>query len=103
MFNIKLEKKSHKMSFKALLIKIQQSKNRQSGSTMCSPPNHLPPHNPGKLAVRKDFLQAHRFVTLIKKRLCHRYFPAWESFKRLLLDKKKVFFTFKINQNKKKE
>ena len=28
MFNIKLEEKSYKMSFKALPVKIQQSKNR---------------------------------------------------------------------------
>ena len=31
MFNIKLEEKSCKMSFKALPVKIQQSKNRQEG------------------------------------------------------------------------
>ena len=36
MFNKKLEEKSYKMSFKALPVKIQQSKNRQGGgSTMC--------------------------------------------------------------------
>ena len=29
MFNVKLEEKSHKMRFKALPVKIQQSKNRQ--------------------------------------------------------------------------
>ena len=29
MFNIKLEEKSYKMSFKALPVKIQRSKNRQ--------------------------------------------------------------------------
>ena len=29
MFNLKLEKKSYKMSFKALPVTIQQSKNRQ--------------------------------------------------------------------------
>ena len=29
MFNIKLEEKLYKMSFKALSVKIQQSKNRQ--------------------------------------------------------------------------
>ena len=39
MFNItlKLEKKSHKMSFKALTVKIQWLKNQQGGK-MC-PPN----------------------------------------------------------------
>ena len=31
MFHIKLEKKSHKMSFKALAVKIQESKNQQWG------------------------------------------------------------------------
>ena len=31
MFNIKLEEKSYKMSFKALPFKIQWSKNRQGG------------------------------------------------------------------------
>ena len=31
MFNIKLEEKSNKMSFKALSVKIQRSKNRQGG------------------------------------------------------------------------
>ena len=36
MFSIKLEEKSHKMSFKALPVKRQQSKNRQEG-TMCPP------------------------------------------------------------------
>ena len=35
MFNIKLEEKSCKMSFKALPVKIQRSKNRQWG--------HIPP------------------------------------------------------------
>ena len=88
------------MSFKALPIKIQRSKNRQSGSTMCSPPSHPTPHNSGKLAVRKGFLQAYRFVTLIKKRLCHRVF----LYEKVLNDcffTKKSFFTFKINQNKK--
>ena len=31
MFNIKLEEKSYKISFKALPVKIQPSKNRQEG------------------------------------------------------------------------
>ena len=35
MFNIKLEEKSYKMSFKALLVKVQRSKNRGRGDTMC--------------------------------------------------------------------
>ena len=38
MFNIKLEEKSHKMSFKALPIKIQQSKNQQGGTMFPPPP-----------------------------------------------------------------
>ena len=41
MFNIKLEEKSRKMSFKALAVKIQQSKNRQAlwfFDTLCPPP-----------------------------------------------------------------
>ena len=40
MFNIKLEEKSCKMSFKALLVKIQRSKNRQGRGKreMCPPP-----------------------------------------------------------------
>ena len=55
MFNIKLEEKSYKMSFKALpiKIKIQQSKNRQGGwgssgrvGTMCPLPR-------GQLGLRK--------------------------------------------------
>ena len=37
MFNIKSAEKSYKMSFKALPVKIQQSKNRQMG-TMCPLP-----------------------------------------------------------------
>ena len=36
MFNIKLEEKLYKMSFKALPVKMQRSKNRQ-------PPNNVPP------------------------------------------------------------
>ena len=32
MFNIKLEEKSYKVSVKALLVKIQRSKNRQGGA-----------------------------------------------------------------------
>ena len=35
-FNINLEEKSYKMSFKALAVKIQQSKNRQEGSKLMS-------------------------------------------------------------------
>ena len=35
MFNIKLEEKSYKMSFKALLVKIQRSKSRQGGGAHC--------------------------------------------------------------------
>ena len=31
MFKIKLEEKSYKMSFKAIPVKIQRSKNRQGG------------------------------------------------------------------------
>ena len=38
MFNIKLEEKSYKMSFKALPLKIQRSKNRQGGGGTLSPP-----------------------------------------------------------------
>ena len=34
MFNIKLEEKSYKISFKALPVKIQRSKKRQEG-TLC--------------------------------------------------------------------
>ena len=36
MFNIKLEDKSHKMSFKALPVKIQRPKTDRAG-TMCPP------------------------------------------------------------------
>ena len=36
MFNIKLEEKSHKMSFIALPVKIQQSKTNREGGTMPS-------------------------------------------------------------------
>ena len=51
MFNIKLEEKSHKMSFTALPVKIQQSKNRQSqNGTMCPPP-------PGAVRVKKTVLK----------------------------------------------
>ena len=35
MFNIKLEEKSYKMSFKALPVKIQRSKSRQGGGAHC--------------------------------------------------------------------
>ena len=34
MFNIKLEEKSYKMSFKALPIRVQQSKNQQGGHNL---------------------------------------------------------------------
>ena len=37
MFNIKLEEQSYKMSFKALPVRIQQSKHQQGG-TMVPPP-----------------------------------------------------------------
>ena len=37
MFNIRLEEKLYKMSFKALPVKIQRSKNRQ-WVTQCAPP-----------------------------------------------------------------
>ena len=36
MFNIKLEERSYKMSFKALAVKIQGSKNRHGGA-QCAP------------------------------------------------------------------
>ena len=38
MFNTKLEEKSNKMSFKALPVKIQWSKNRQGGWQHNMPP-----------------------------------------------------------------
>ena len=55
MFNIKLEEKSYKMSFKDLPVKIQRSKNRPGGSggeggRMCHP---LSPH--GADSVKKHF------------------------------------------------
>ena len=53
MFNIKLEEKSYKMSFKALLVKIQRSKNRGRGATMCS--FSFPP--PGADRVKQHFMQ----------------------------------------------
>ena len=37
MFNIKLEEKSYKMSFKALPVKIQLSKNRHGGNIVPPP------------------------------------------------------------------
>ena len=37
MFNIKLEEKPYKMSFKALPVKIQQLKNRQAGHNVSFP------------------------------------------------------------------
>ena len=41
MFNIKLEEISSKMSFKALPVKMQQSKNQQE-EALCAPPHpHL--------------------------------------------------------------
>ena len=45
MLNIKLEEKSYKLSFKALRVKIQQSKNRQGDA-------HRAPH-PGADRVNK--------------------------------------------------
>ena len=48
MFNIKLEEKSHKMSFKALPVKMQQSKNRQGGTMS------LPPLPPGQLGLKNN-------------------------------------------------
>ena len=47
MFNLKLEEKSYKMSFKALPVKIQRSKNRQGGA-QCAPPLL---HPPGQLGL----------------------------------------------------
>ena len=46
MFNIKLEEKSYKMSFKALPVEIQQSKNRQEG-------HNMPPPR-GQIGLRKQ-------------------------------------------------
>ena len=46
MFNIKLEEKSYKMSFKALPVEIQQSKNRQEEHNM-TPPR-------GQIGLRKQ-------------------------------------------------
>ena len=43
MFNIKLEEKSNKMSFKALSVKIQRSKNRQGGVGEQNVPAHPTP------------------------------------------------------------
>ena len=48
MFNIKLEEKSNKMSFKAVPVKIQWSKARQEG-TQC-----VPPLSPGADIVKWD-------------------------------------------------
>ena len=45
MFNIKLEENSYKMSFKALPVKIQWSKNRHGG--------HNAPTPPGQIGLRK--------------------------------------------------
>ena len=50
-FNIKLEENSHKMSFKALLVKIQQSKNQQ-GEAQCAP---LPPGQLGLIEYSDDY------------------------------------------------
>ena len=38
MFNIKLDEKAHKMSLKALHVKIQQSRNRQGAQCASFPP-----------------------------------------------------------------
>ena len=43
MFNIKLEEKSNNMSFKALSVKIQRSKNRQGGVGEQNVPAHPTP------------------------------------------------------------
>ena len=37
MFNIKLEEKSYKMSFKALPVNIQRSKTARGGGAQCAP------------------------------------------------------------------
>ena len=54
MFNVKLKEKSYKMSFKALSVKIQRSKNRQGGGgrggTMCL----LPKADRVKQTKKKD-------------------------------------------------
>ena len=52
MFNKKLEEKSHKMSFKLLPVKKQQSKNQQEGGAQCGHP--LPP--PGQLVLNMNFI-----------------------------------------------
>ena len=54
MFNIKLPEKSYKISFKALPVKIQQSKKRQEG-TLC----------PGADRVR-EFLRSKRGLAVGK-------------------------------------
>ena len=43
MFNLKLEKKSYEMSFKALQVKMQRSKNRQGEGALCPLPPPPPP------------------------------------------------------------
>ena len=66
MFNIKLEEKSCKMSFKALLVKIQRSKNRQGGGAYCA-------HSPSVVDRVKNVLtsktNSSEFVTT----------PKWET------------------------
>ena len=49
MFNIKLEEISSKMSFKALPVKMQQSKNQQE-EALCAPPHPLS----GQIGLRTE-------------------------------------------------
>ena len=55
MFNIKLEEKSHKMSFKALPVKIQRSKNRQGKHS-------VPPPLPSPDRVKVLFFYLANFI-----------------------------------------
>ena len=64
MFNIKLEEKSYKMSFKALpiKIKIQQSKNRQGGVGVERARGHNVPPPPGAIRFKKKEMATLMFL-----------------------------------------
>ena len=64
MFDIKLEENSYKIIFRALPVKIQQSKNRQgegARSTMC------PPFTPEQIGLNSNFIDACLVFKIIEK------------------------------------
>ena len=66
MFNIKLDEKSYKMSFKALPVKLQRSNNRKrrGGGSQCAPPGQIG-------LITKNPAKPNMFDTFEKKKVEH--------------------------------